>query len=159
MSVKVWANILSQPSRTILYVLKKLKIEYEYTHIRIPQDTRSEEYRNNVNPGGTVPVVEHDGFKLCESASAVRYLIDTFKPDHSLLPKNDLRARARIEGMLDRNGNTFRPNIGGAFRTLVVLPNFFGGPQPTPEVVTEWMDKLNTSFAELNAKLEHHSFL
>lgn len=159
MTLKLWANILSQPSRTIIYILKKFNIDHEYIHVDIPKETRSEEFRKNVNPAGSVPVIEHDGEKFFESASIIRYLIDTFGKDDTLLPSTDRKARARIEATLDRNGNTLRPSIAGALVELIFKPMFFGAPPPGPEETKVQMDKLNSAFEEINTKLEGHKFL
>ena len=73
MVLKFWCDPVSQPWRTIYYIIKKCKIEHQYFYIQLFKDTRSEEYKKNVNPKGTVPVIEHDGQKIFESATQARY--------------------------------------------------------------------------------------
>ena len=72
MSVKLWSDAASQPCRTIYYILKKCNIDHEYIHTELFKTTRSEEYKKNVNPKGTVPVIEHEGQKIFESATQAR---------------------------------------------------------------------------------------
>ena len=72
MSVKFWSDGASQPCRTIYYILKRFNIEHEYVHVTLFTETRSEEFKKNVNPKGLVPVIEHEGQKIFESASQAR---------------------------------------------------------------------------------------
>ena len=73
MVLKFWCDPVSQPCRTILYILKRYQIEHQYNFIALFKDTRSENFKKNVNPKGTVPVIEHDGQKIYESATQARY--------------------------------------------------------------------------------------
>jgi glutathione S-transferase len=157
--LRFWGNILSQPSRTIFYILRKFDIEHEFIHTNIPKDTRSAEYRKNVNPSGTVPVIHDEDLQICESASIIRYLIDTYKPDHDLLPLKDRKRRAKIEELLDRNGNTYRPAAIQLMIKLIMGPKIFGTPMPSAEETKELMEKVHTVFGELDKKLEGQTFL
>lgn len=157
--MKFWGTILSQPTRSVLYVLKKFDIEYEFIETRIPQDTRSEDFRKNVNPEGTVPVIEHEGEKFYQSGAILRYLIDTFKNDHTLLPSHDKLARAKIEQLLDRNGNTLRKNLAGYVFDCILAPKFLNAPLPSAEVIQARLESAHQTLAELNGYLADHSFL
>ena len=159
MTVKLWAIIGSQPSRSVLYVLKKFKVEFEYIHTRIPTDTRSEEFKKNVNSRGQVPVLEHDGFKIIESATILRYLIDTFGDDGALLPKTDRLARAKVDEILDRHGNFYRPGIVPTQFKLVLVPILLGLPAPGEEETKQIMDAFHSVMTELNTSLEGKTYL
>jgi glutathione S-transferase len=158
-SLKFWGNILSPPSRTIFYILRKFDIEHEFIQTDIPKDTRSEEYKKNVNPSGTVPVIHDEDLQIYESASIIRYLIDTYKPDHDLLPKKDRNRRAKIEELLDRNENTYRSPVTQLMVKIILGPKLFGAPIPSAEESKEIIEKVDSVFDELDKKLEGQSFL
>ena len=137
---------------------KKFKIEHEYINTRIPADTRSEEFKKNVNKQGFVPVIDHDGFKIIQSASILRYLVDVFAEDHDLLPKTDRLLRAKIE-LYDLNGNFYRPALAPTQFRLGIAPLVFGSPLPSEEETKRLMGELNKVLEELNSSLEGKSFL
>lgn len=64
----------SQPVRTVIYVLEKLKISYLYVPVEPFKQTRSKEFKRQINKNGTVPVIKHDGVLINESATIIRYL-------------------------------------------------------------------------------------
>src|SRR5262249_13801728 len=59
----------------VVIALAELGIEHQVIHIDRRRDMRDpgSEFRRRVNPWGTVPVLDHDGFLLRESAAILRY--------------------------------------------------------------------------------------
>ena len=159
MSVKYWGDPVSQPCRTIEFILRKLNIEHENNHTVLFKDTRSEEFKK-VNPRGKVPVIEHDGTKFFESASMARYLLDVFEGPETLLPRADLKARAEVDALLDWNATTARPGItNGALAKIVLGPTFFGAPKPTEEETKTVMDGLYAVLDEIEERTGKHQYL
>ncbi|KQT85808.1 glutathione S-transferase family protein [Aurantimonas sp. Leaf443] len=77
------------------------------------------------HPFGKVPVLEHDGFKVIETAAICQYL-DTVLPGASLIPA-DPKARARMDmvvNIVDSYG--YGPIIGGVV-AYHLFPDFVGG--------------------------------
>ena len=159
MSLKYWGDPVSQPSRTVEFVLRKLGLDYENNFIELFKATRTEEFKRDVNPRGLVPVLEHDGHKMFESATICRYLLDTFEGDEHLLPRKDLKARSDVDALLDWNGSTVRPNFTGPLRKLVLFPLVFGDPAPTEEERKEEMQKVHSVLDELEELTGKHQFL
>lgn len=122
-------------------------------------DTRSEEFKKNVNRKGQVPVIEHDGFKISESATILRYLVDTFADDSTLLPKADRLARAKVDTVLDLHGNFYRPAIAPAQFRIVLAPILLGIPAPSEAETKQILDALNAVLVELNNSLEGKNYL
>ena len=159
MSLKVWIDPVSQPSRTVWYVVKRLKLDHEFKLTKVVEDTRTEEFRKNVNPNGVVPVIEHDGEKIYESATIVRYLLDCFQGDETLLPRSDLKKRAKVDYWLDWNNTTARVQCGETLMELVIRPQFEGKPMPDEDKKKELMDKYNSCMKMIEDALDGHSYL
>ena len=145
MVLKIWSDVISGPCRTILFILKKLKLEYEIVDVQIIKDTRTEEFKK-INPAQVVPVVEVDGEKLYESASIARYLLDVNEGDEALLPRSDLLARAKVDAILDWVNTTGRPQLINAAFVIKLNPTI-GKPEATEEEV-----KLHTANAHMTFK-------
>ena len=160
MSLKLWWDPISQPSRTVKYALLRVGADdYEENQIKIIQDTRTDDYKKNVNPAGTVPVIHHDDLRLTESASELRYILDLYEGDETLLPRSDLKARSRVDYWLDWNGTTGRPAFTTALMKLKFLPKAFGAPEPTEEEAKELHDKVNSSLAHIESSLGSKKYL
>lgn len=77
------------------------------------------------HPFGKVPVLDHDGLRLLETAAIVRYLNDVL-PGPSLVPA-DVRDRARMDmivGIIDSYG--YAALLGGV-SAYHLFPDFVGG--------------------------------
>jgi hypothetical protein len=46
--MKLWGSIMSQPSRTIQFLVHKLGLEVEFINIKPLVETNTEEYKKNV---------------------------------------------------------------------------------------------------------------
>jgi glutathione S-transferase len=78
-------------ARRTRFVLEHLGLEHEEVKIdlrEVPKD-----YREQINPLGRVPGIDHDGFALYESNTINEYLVEAF--GGTLMPK-DARGRARV---------------------------------------------------------------
>ena len=159
MSVKYWGDPVSQPCRTVEYVLRKCKVDYENNFAEIFKVTRTEEYKKDVNPRGHIPTLEHDGTKIYESAAQIRYLLDTFDKEEVLLPRKDLKARSKVDSLLDWNNTTVRPTLTGALKKIKLNVAVFGAPAATEEEEKEEMAKVHSLMEEIEELLGDKKFL
>ena len=157
-TIKLYANILSQPSRTVLFALKKSGVEHEYENVEIPKGTRSEEFKKNVNPKGLVPVLDVDGEKITESGVIARYVLDSFYKGEDLLPKEDRLARARVEEIIDFSGTTIRPGLIKPQIALVFGPMFLGKDKPGEEESKALLAEIDGIFKTLDSQLEGKTY-
>jgi len=81
----------SSAGRT-LWMLEELAIPYEYHLVKPREGTRTPEFLA-IYPGGTVPVIDDDGFRLAESIAINFYLAEKYAP--SLMGQN-LQERALV---------------------------------------------------------------
>mmetsp|Transcript_1062 Transcript_1062/g.933 ORF Transcript_1062/g.933 Transcript_1062/m.933 type:complete len:226 (+) Transcript_1062:15-692(+) len=157
--VKFWGNILSQPSRSVEFVLKKFGVEYEYVHTEFKTDTRSEDYLKNVNSRGELPVLGVDGTNITQSAAILRYLCDTYDTSESLLPKSDLVARAQVDAWFDISGTEYRPSFTKAYTAIVLNPVFAGADKPSEEEAKALIEGVLGSFKDLEKNLGEAKYL
>ncbi|TDH74179.1 hypothetical protein CCR75_006230 [Bremia lactucae] len=101
MTLTLYANLISQPSRSVAWVLKVKNVKHEFVRI-IPTDDffQSEEFRS-MNPNVLVPVIKDDGFVLYEGMAILQYLGDKceWTGPKDLYPK-ELKVRAKINEFL-----------------------------------------------------------
>ena len=133
MSLKFWTDPISEPCRTVKYALLRLGVEHEEKFTAVFKDTRTDDFKKNVNPRGLVPTVHHDDVQLCESATAVRYLLDYYEGDEELLPRSCPKMRAKVDYWLDWNDTTARPALIPAVFKIKFGPAVMGAPEPSDE--------------------------
>jgi glutathione S-transferase len=113
---ELYHNALSLCSMKTRVCLAELQIPYQNHHIDLIETGCYENLRPrllDVNPGGTVPVLLHEGHPIYESHEQIRYAAQ-FAPAGvpSLVPDSDL-ARAEMEEWIDRSSLTDNPLENG----------------------------------------------
>lgn len=100
----------SQPSRSVQALLHLLEIKYEKKEVDLPrQEQKTPEYLA-INPMGTIPAIDDDGFKLWESEAIMKYLISSRKVGDSYYP-SEPKVRAMIDRYFPYHHHTFRPKL------------------------------------------------
>ena len=158
-TIKFWGNVVSQPSRMISYVMEKLEIEHEYIHTHFIKDTRSEEFKKNVNKFGKVPVIHVNDVRLAESASIARYLCSMYDTEEILYPKSDLKLRAKVDELLDWNGHSGKPNFSTAYIAISVGPRIMHSVPPTDEVFDKLMQGANSNLKFIDDLIKDNDFV
>ena len=159
MSVKLWWDPLSQPSRSVKYLIQRLGVEHEFIHSAVFKDTRTEEFKRDVNPLGKVPVVEHDGEKFYESASIMKYLMDALKGDDELYPRKDFKKRSKVDFWFDWNNTSGRPSFSGALFNIALGPKLFNMPEVTAAKKKELMDSVHENMKFIDTELGDKPYL
>lgn len=114
----------SPPCRTVYVVAKMIGLkDWDIKSIDLTKlEQMSDDYLK-INPFHTIPgYFEPPDFNLYESRTIARYIIETYRPESSLYPMNDVRKRAMINRCMDYE-------LGTLFRAMsdVVLPIFKPG--------------------------------
>ncbi|CAN4115460.1 unnamed protein product [Withania somnifera] len=148
MSLKVYVDRLSQPSRAILIFCKLNGIEFEEVHIDLSKGQhRSPEYQE-VNPMKQVPSIVHGTFKLFESHAILRYLASAFPGVADHWYPSDLQKRANVESVLDWHHSNLRRGSAGYVFNSVLAPAF--GLPVNPEAAAEGKKLLSASLATID---------
>ncbi len=90
--MRVYGTAASRSTR-VLWTLEELNWEYAYTPVDLHSGDAAGRPFTDITPAGKVPVLEHDGLRLTESAAICIYLAD-LDPQRRLAPAADARARA-----------------------------------------------------------------
>lgn len=110
MSLKVYGHFVSQPVRSVLWLLKASKVEHEFIKVEpLSGQTRTPEYLAKF-PSGKAPVIEdgsNNDFKLSESSSIMQYVCETRKLDN-WYPSSSFKDRARIHEYMSNHHVTSR---------------------------------------------------
>jgi glutathione S-transferase len=98
MSIKLYANLISQPSRAVEWVMRLKHLQHELVLTDFGSPTFSSPEFLAMNPNGLIPVLQDGGFSLFEGNAILQYLAEKFSwPD--LYPA-DVQARAKVNQYL-----------------------------------------------------------
>ncbi|MFQ5995604.1 MAG: glutathione S-transferase family protein, partial [Acidiferrobacterales bacterium] len=132
-SIKIWGRRTSGRTLKVIWALAELGLDYELTLASATMGPNGSvakgsvpygivdtpEYRT-INPNGTVPTIDDDGFILWESNSIVRYLGMKYDPERFY--GNDIYLFASASRWLDFENNNLIPNQHEIERQFHRLP-------------------------------------
>ena len=97
----------SREAAKVAIALRETGADFEIEYLNRIRDMRPPAgfYKTKINPMGTVPALEDDGFLLLESGAIMRYLAEKY-PDANLLP-DDPQQRAKAMQWLMWEATTF----------------------------------------------------
>lgn len=96
--MKLYYHPASTTSRMIMMFDAEEGIGLDYELVDIMQGEHLGADYKKLNPNCLVPMLDDDGFRLCESGAIIRYLAD--KTESSAYPR-DLKKRARIDEAME----------------------------------------------------------
>ena len=100
MSVRVFADMLSQPARAVTIFCSAARIPHEVVRVRVGRgDTRTPEFVK-INPRMRVPVIVDGDFILTESVAIMRYLAKEKEVEDHWYPR-DSKAQARVDEYME----------------------------------------------------------
>jgi len=119
--VQVYADLMSQPARAVVWfcMLNNIPHQVRLTHI-FKQEHLTEEYAK-LNPHKKIPVIEYKGFALYESHAILRYLHGVFGVNDHWYP-SDLQKRSRVDAYLDWHHTNTRLTASGYFVKKYLFP-------------------------------------
>ncbi|KAL0882941.1 hypothetical protein ABMA27_016440 [Loxostege sticticalis] len=124
MSLKLYCDLISQPSRTLYILLKTAKYNFEPKYVKLAKaEHYSEEFTTQVNRMQRVPVIDHNGFLLTESVAIVKYLAREKIIPESLYPV-DSKQQARVDEFLEWHHIGLRLHCTTYFRVKYMDPLF-----------------------------------
>lgn len=156
-AVRIYADLRSQPVRTVVDFCKLAKIPFEVKQIDLFKGEEKKPEFLAINAMGEVPALEdlreeNKGFSLGESHAIMKYIINTFEVADHFYPKEP-KTRALIDQYLDGHHTKIR----GIVKVLVpkVLLHLFAPPEVVkarndPKVLEPLEKAVEKSFKELN---------
>ncbi|XP_071445871.1 glutathione S-transferase theta-1-like [Hetaerina americana] len=126
-ALKIYYDLISQPARAVLALVKVNGIPYESCPIQLRKGEHLSEEYMKVNPFHRVPTIIDDGFKLMESVAILRYLCRTRNLDDHWYPK-DPKLQARVDEYLEWQHIDIRSNTMGYIMNKFMMPSLTGTP-------------------------------
>ncbi|XP_067640763.1 glutathione S-transferase theta-1 isoform X2 [Eurosta solidaginis] len=122
MSLKFYYDLMSQPSRALLIILKMSGVQFQDCPVALRKGEHlTEEFKQNINRFQRVPCIIDDGFKLAESIAVLRYLSAKGKIPEHLYPKYFVE-QARVDEFLEWHHLALRITCSLYFRTVWLDP-------------------------------------
>nr|XP_026486575.1 glutathione S-transferase theta-1-like [Vanessa tameamea] len=125
MPLKLYYNLMSQPSRALYILLKTAKCNFEPKVLNLTKGEHFSEEYTAINRFQKVPVIDHDGFILSESVAIIKYLARENLIPESLYPKES-KLQARVDEFLEWQHIELRLHCAMYFRTKYMNPILFG---------------------------------
>jgi glutathione S-transferase len=149
MSIDLYGNMLSQPTRSVIVFCELSGIPYTYHDVLLYKREQKTKEFLQLNPFGQVPVIVHDGFNLWESGAIVIYLADAFNVDSDWFPA-DIKKRSRISAYLNWHLNNTRVHCRSVPYYTIIGPLFYSLPPITDEHRAILDNNLENFFVEFN---------
>nr|XP_031829003.1 glutathione S-transferase theta-1-like [Nomia melanderi]XP_031829004.1 glutathione S-transferase theta-1-like [Nomia melanderi]XP_031829005.1 glutathione S-transferase theta-1-like [Nomia melanderi] len=136
MTLKLYYDLLSQPSRAVYIFLKVCNIPFEKKLINLGKIEHHTPEFKKISPFQKVPSIQHNDFNMIESIAILRYLCREFTvPDH-WYPK-DSKAQAKVDEYLEWQHMNTRLNCALYFRQKYLMPIITGKPT-VPEQIAKY---------------------
>ncbi|KAI5635785.1 hypothetical protein NE865_11483 [Phthorimaea operculella] len=153
MTIKLYYDFMSQPSRALYILLKASKCNFEPKYVDVRKGEHLSEAYSKINRFNRVPVIDHNGFVLTESVAIMNYLSREGIVPESLYPK-DSKHRARVEEYLEWQHVGFRFPLAWHFRVKVLFK------EPDQKRVASYEKRMVAALEEFEAKwLDKSTFL
>nr|UCR60999.1 glutathione-S-transferase [Aphelinus asychis] len=140
MSLKLYYDLLSQPSRALYIFLKVCNIPFESKIVNLSKGEQFQPGFEKIHRFNKVPAIEHNGFNLIESVAIMRYLCREFKVDEHWYPR-DSNSQARVDEYLEWQHLNTRIHCALYFQIKFLIPLLKGSP-PKPEQVAKFEDRM-----------------
>ncbi|XP_068633731.1 glutathione S-transferase theta-1-like [Battus philenor] len=125
MPLKLYCNLLSQPSRALYILLKTVNYDFEPKIVDLRAGEHYSEEYTKINRHQKVPVIDHNGFVLTESVAIVNYLSREDIIPASLYPREN-KLQARVQEFLEWHHIGLRLHCAVYFRVKYMMPVLFG---------------------------------
>ncbi|XP_061163342.1 glutathione S-transferase theta-1-like [Saccostrea echinata] len=150
--LKLYYDLMSQPSRALYMFVKKNRIPFEDKALALRRGEHKQEAYKKINPLQLVPAIDDGGFILTESVAILQYLCSKYDLPEHWYPRKDLKAQAKVNEYLNWQHANTRMNCAMVFRHLVVIPRETKKPVDWEQVnlmkkrVSYVVDHLDKSF-------------
>jgi len=147
MSLKVFADVMSQPARAVVIFCRAAGIQHEHVPLRIANgDTRTPEY-SAISPFNKVPVIKDGDFVLSESIAMFRYLAREKEIADHWYPK-DSKGQARVDEYLEWQHLNTRINCSMYFLNRWMRP-MMKQTAPDEKNVAKLLKTMNKTLDEI----------
>ncbi|RUS85730.1 hypothetical protein EGW08_006524 [Elysia chlorotica] len=128
MPLRVYYDLMSQPSRAVYIFLRLNNVPFEAKPVALRKGEHFGEEYKKINPFSLVPAIDDDGFKLTESIGILKYLIGKYDLEEHWYPRQSLEKQARVEEYLHWQHLNTRLLCASLFQNLLIIPKATGKP-------------------------------
>jgi glutathione S-transferase len=156
MTVVLYGPVYSTYARTARLALEEKGAAYELHEVDTLNGKGQAADHLARHPWGKVPVMDHDGFSLFETAAITRYVDDVFPGEH--LQPGDLKKRARMNqicAILDNYG--WNPMVIQVFVQAIVVR--LKGGTPDRAIISEAMLQAHLVLKTIEGLADSEEFL
>ncbi|CAK9795865.1 Glutathione S-transferase theta-1 [Anthophora quadrimaculata] len=158
MSLKLYYDLLSQPSRALYIFLKVCNIPFEKKLINLREGEHLTTEYQKIHRFQKVPAIEHNGFHIIESVAILRYICREFKVADHWYPKES-KSQVKIDEYLEWQHLNTRLHCALYFRLKYLVPTLSGQPA-NQETIMKHEKYLNETLDALeNIWLKDKNFL
>ncbi|XP_058127255.1 glutathione S-transferase theta-1-like [Anopheles ziemanni] len=124
-ALKLYYDLMSQPSRALWIFLEKTKIPYERCLVNLGKGEHLTDEFKAINRFQKVPCIADNQINLAETVAIIRYLAREYQvPDHWY--PADTRQRARVDEYLEWQHHNTRAMCAVYFQYMWLRPRMFG---------------------------------
>jgi len=142
LGLKVYYDLMSQPSRAVILFLKANKIPFTPKPVALRKGEHFGDEYGKINPFRLVPTIDDNGFKITESVAILKYLSDKCQVANHWYPK-DLQKRARVDSYMAWQHLNLRLFGSMVFRIQVIEPRMTKQPIDAARLA-EYQSQLET---------------
>ena len=121
MTLKIFADLMSQPARAVLIFARAAKIPHEFENIMLKEHLHKTPEYTKVNPFQLVPAITDNGIPITESCAILRYLSSTRDIDDHWYPKDPL-LQSKVDAYLAWQHLNTRWNCARYFQVSWLIP-------------------------------------
>ncbi|KAK4728729.1 hypothetical protein R3W88_021717 [Solanum pinnatisectum] len=149
MTLKLYVDRMSQPSRAVIIFCKLNGIDFEEIHINLSKRQQLSPEFKDINPMKQVPAIMDGRFTLFESHAILRYLACAFPGIADHWYPADLYKRAKVDSVLDWHHSNLRCGTAGYIFNTVLAPAF--GLPLNPKAAAKYEKVLLASLAKIES--------
>ncbi|CAN1184246.1 Glutathione S-transferase T1 [Linum perenne] len=149
MTLKVYVDRMSQPSRAILLFCKLNRIDFEEIKVDLSKRQHLSPEFADINPTKLVPAIVDGRFKLFESHAILIYLACVFPGVADHWYPADVFRRAKIQSVLDWHHSNLRRGAAGYVLNKALAPAL--GLPLNPQAAAEGEKILTSSLSMLES--------
>jgi len=148
--LKLYYDLMSQPSRALYIFLNKTKIPYEKCKIDLAKGGQYQNDYEEVHPFLQVPAIDDGGFKMIESVAIFRYLCQKYNVDDHWYPR-DFAKQARVDEYMEWQHANTRFHCALYFQHKVLIPVMTGNPPKQSSI-----DRFQAGMEKALGRMESH---
>ncbi|GAV57943.1 GST_N domain-containing protein [Cephalotus follicularis] len=149
MTLKIYADRMSQPSRAVIIFCKVNGIDFEEIRIDLSKRQHLSPEFKDINPMRQVPAIVDGRFKLFESHAILIYLACVFPGVADHWYPTDLFKRAKIQSVLDWHHSNLRRGAATFVVNTALAPAL--GLQRNPQAAAEAEKHLSSSLSKIES--------